>query len=32
MEVAYSSSTLPDRPDLAAIDQLCVELVEEFGW
>jgi uncharacterized protein len=32
MEVAYHSSTLPDRPDLAAIDQLCVELVEEFGW
>jgi uncharacterized protein len=32
MEEVYKVSTLPDRPDLAAIDQLCVELVEEFGW
>jgi uncharacterized protein len=32
MEEVYQVSTLPDRPDLEAIDRLCVELVEEFGW
>jgi uncharacterized protein len=32
MDVAYGQSELPERPDLGAIDQLCVELVEEFGW
>ena len=32
LEVAFDRSSLPARPDLAAIDRLCVELVEEFGW
>jgi uncharacterized protein len=32
IEDAYRTSTLPDQADLGAIDQLCVELVEEFGW
>jgi uncharacterized protein len=32
MEEVYQVSTLPDRPDIEAIDRLCVELVEEFGW
>jgi uncharacterized protein len=32
MEIAYDQSSLPEQPDLQSIDQLCVELVEEFGW
>jgi uncharacterized protein len=32
MEAVYRVSSLPERPNLEAIDQLCVELVEEFGW
>jgi uncharacterized protein len=32
MEIAHDQSSLPDKLDLSAIDGLCVELVEEFGW
>ncbi len=32
LAVAYDQSTLPDRPDSGAIDQLCVELVTQLGW
>lgn len=29
---AYDISTLPHHPDLPAINQLCIELVEKQGW
>ncbi len=32
LDRAYQISTLPDRPNLAAIDLLCIELIEKQGW
>jgi uncharacterized protein len=32
MDTAYEQSTLPHRPDLEQINQLCIELVEMQGW
>jgi uncharacterized protein len=32
LDRAYDTSNLPDRPDLLAINQLCIELVEQQGW
>ncbi len=32
LDKAYTTSTLPHHPDLAAINQLCIELVEQQGW
>jgi hypothetical protein len=32
MEKLYKESTLPKKPDLEQINQLCVELVEMRGW
>jgi hypothetical protein len=29
---AYDISPLPHHPDLPAINQLCIELVEKQGW
>jgi uncharacterized protein len=32
MELVYEKSTLPSRPDLEQINELCMELVEIQGW
>ncbi|MDZ7962108.1 MAG: nucleotidyltransferase domain-containing protein [Aulosira sp. DedQUE10] len=32
MEIAYTQSTLPHKPDLERINELCMELVEMQGW
>ncbi|MBD2166194.1 nucleotidyltransferase domain-containing protein [Calothrix membranacea FACHB-236] len=32
METAYTQSTLPHKPDLKRINELCMELVEMQGW
>ncbi|AKG23320.1 nucleotidyltransferase domain-containing protein [Calothrix sp. 336/3] len=32
MEQVYRNSTLPEKPDLARINDLCIELVEMRGW
>jgi uncharacterized protein len=32
LEDAYTTSSLPHHPDLPAINQLCIELVEMQGW
>ncbi|MEA5507140.1 nucleotidyltransferase domain-containing protein [Halotia wernerae UHCC 0503] len=32
MEMVYEESTLPTRPDLEQINELCMELVEMQGW
>jgi uncharacterized protein len=32
LDRAYTTSSLPDRPNLKQIDQLCIELVEKQGW
>ena len=32
MEKIYHESTLPEKPDLEQINQLCMELVEMRGW
>ncbi len=32
MEIAYQNSSLPHRPDMEAINQLCVQLVEDYGF
>jgi len=32
MDAAYEHSTIPHRPDLEAINNLCMELVEMQGW
>ncbi len=32
MEQAYKQSTLPHKPDLEKINELCMELVEMQGW
>jgi uncharacterized protein len=32
LDRAYENSSLPDRPDLGAIDRLCIELVERQEW
>jgi uncharacterized protein len=32
LDQAYNTSILPHHPDLAAIDRLCIELVEKQGW
>jgi len=32
MESVYEESTLPDKPDLEQINELCMELVEMQGW
>jgi uncharacterized protein len=32
MESVYQESTLPDKPDLEQINELCMELVEMQGW
>lgn len=32
MDKAYEDSTLPNRPDLEQINELCIELVEMQGW
>ncbi|WP_414586715.1 DNA polymerase beta superfamily protein [Scytonema sp. PCC 10023] len=32
MEKVYQNSSLPDRPDLEQINELCMELVEMQGW
>lgn len=32
MDKAYEESSLPNRPDLEQINQLCIELVEMQGW
>jgi uncharacterized protein len=32
LDRAYDTSTLPHHPDLPAINQLCIELVEMQGW
>jgi uncharacterized protein len=32
METAYAQSTLPHKPDLEKINELCMELVEMQGW
>ncbi len=32
MERVYEESTLPDKPNLEQINELCMELVEMQGW
>ena len=32
MESVYQKSTLPHKPDLEQINELCMELVEIQGW
>lgn len=32
LDKAYATSALPHHPDLPAINQLCIELVEKQGW
>jgi hypothetical protein len=32
MDVFYDQSSLPHRPDLEQINDLCMELVEMQGW
>ena len=32
LDRAYTISSLPHQPDLPAINQLCIELVEQQGW
>ena len=32
LDRAYDTSSLPHHPDLPAINQLCIELVEQQGW
>jgi uncharacterized protein len=32
LDRSYDTSTLPHHPDLPAINQLCIELVEMQGW
>lgn len=32
MDKAYENSTVPNRPDLEQINELCIELVEMQGW
>lgn len=32
MDAVYEESSLPHRPNLEAISQLCIELVEMQGW
>ncbi|QSJ14384.1 nucleotidyltransferase domain-containing protein [Nostoc sp. UHCC 0702] len=32
MEIVYEKSTLPAKPDIEQINQLCMELVEMQGW
>lgn len=32
MEIAYNHSSLPHRPDMDAINQLCIQLVENYGF
>jgi hypothetical protein len=32
MDAIYEQSTLPHRPDLEQINDLCMELVEMQGW
>ena len=32
LDTAYITSSLPHHPDLSAVNQLCIELVEQQGW
>jgi uncharacterized protein len=32
LDLAYDSSSLPRHPNLAAINELCIELIEKQGW
>ena len=32
LDRAYDTSSLPSHPDLPAINQLCIDLVEQQGW
>jgi hypothetical protein len=32
MDAVYEQSTLPNKPDLEQINELCIELVEMQGW